>query len=129
MKIAYFFWTLSIMTATILLVSCKNENNTCTDEEVFCSFVNDQNFDGTGQLIDSFLGTLEKNDTKALEKLKGWLDCKSCVLNTEILCNSCIFTFPAQSELRLRFNANGQTVELTLDILMTEKLKFIRYHE
>ena len=123
-----------LTTATILLTcltlwTCTKDKGSCSDDNTFCSLVDDQSFDATGTIIDDFLATLKKGtqDDK-LERLKDWLECKSCVDKAEILCNSCIFTLPPQSELSVDFISNGQPIKLTLDILMDDPLEFRGYH-
>ena len=125
----------TILTTAIILLTCatlwtcKKEKIFCADDDAFCLLVNEQNFDETGPLIDDFLETLKIHDqAKNLEKLKDWLECKSCVTKAKILCNSCIKTLPAQSELSVKFIAGGQSVKKTLDILMDDPLKFRAYH-
>lgn len=124
---------ISILTTIILILSltaCKKDKMICTDEEIFCAFVEDQNFSATGTIIDDFLAGLKKNkNDENLEKLRNWFECKSCVEKAKILCNSCIETSPAQSELSIDFTSNGQDINKTLDILMDEPLKFHRYHD
>jgi hypothetical protein len=46
-----------------------------------------------------------------------------------ILCNSCIETYPPQSELRIDFLVNGQSIPMTLDILMDNPLTYRAFHE
>ena len=124
-----------ILTALFLLLiclsgfACKKENSATTDDEAFCTFVNTQNFEATGALINDFLAPLsDENKELQLQKLTDWLNNKSCVDASSIVCQSCILTGPAQSELSVRFNANGQVVTMTLDIIMGEPLKFRAYH-
>ena len=117
--------TLAILLICLATFSCKKER----DNEKFCAFVNDQNFDATISLVDEFLATLsDNNQEESLEKLKDWLAAKSCVNTASILCNSCIKTLPAQSELSIKFNANGQDTTLTLDVIMAEPLRVRTYH-
>lgn len=121
--------TATILLACLTLWTCKKDKVVCSDNETFCALVDDQNFDATGPLIDDFLAKLKKdNQDENLEKLKNWLECKSCVDKAKILCNSCIKTLPLQSELSVDFIFNGQTVKMTLDILMDDPLKFSAYH-
>ncbi|PCI59011.1 MAG: hypothetical protein COB34_04215 [Methylophilaceae bacterium] len=56
-------------------------------------------------------------------------DPDTTIEKAKILCNSCIETSPAQSELSIDFTSNGQAINKTLDILMDEPLKFHRYHD
>jgi hypothetical protein len=125
----------TILTAAIIFLTCltlwtcNKEKVSCSDDQTFCSLVDNQDFDATGTIIDNYLAGLEKNKKdENLEKLRDWLECKSCVDKAEIICNSCIYTLPPQSELRVDFNSNGKTVTMTLDILMDEPLKFRAYH-
>lgn len=120
------FLAIAFVLTSLTLFCCKKEKT----DEIFCGFVDTQNFNETGPLIDNFLSDL-KNGTpeEHLNALRDWLDDKSCVDSVSIFCNSCIFTFPAQSELRVGFISNGQKINRTLDILMSEKLKFRSYHE
>ncbi|MBX2967576.1 MAG: hypothetical protein KF845_15650 [Cyclobacteriaceae bacterium] len=127
MKTPKIYW-ISVFVMVSFFTACEKEDVACTDEKAFCNLVNKQEFNATGQVIDNFLESLQKNDDLALEKLKEWLECKSCVKTAEILCNSCIETLPLQSEILVKFNANGQVVEKTMDISMSDKLKFEGYH-
>ncbi|PCH66437.1 MAG: hypothetical protein COC01_07965 [Bacteroidetes bacterium] len=118
------------MILVLINTACKKDKIICTDEESFCAFVDDQNFDATGTLINDFLTGLKKNENdENLEKLRNWFECKSCVKKAEIICNSCIETLPEQSELSIDFISNGQDINKTLDISMDEPLKFHRYHD
>ncbi len=112
------------------LVSCTKDRISRAEDTEFCSFVDSQDFDQTASIINDFLEGQKKNeDTENLEALKDWLACISCVGEVEILCNSCIYTLPTQSELRVEFIANGQTIIKVLDIRMGERLSFVRYHD
>ena len=120
---------LVIFLTCLTLWTCNKEKVSCSDEQAFCSLVESQDFDATGTIIDNYLAGLEKNKKdENLEKLRDWLECKSCVDKAEIICNSCIKTIPPQSELSVDFISNGQTIKMTLDILMDEPLKFRAYH-
>jgi hypothetical protein len=96
--------------------------------EDFCALVEGRDFDATGPIINNFLATLEGKDDKSLEKLKTWLEGKGCVKEVELVCKSCILTFPAQSHVRVRFDSKGQIIEFLMDVSMGEKLRFLRYH-
>lgn len=125
----------SISSGQLIIHCAENdlffENIINTDEETFCRFVNEQKFDSTSTVINSFLETLDETDTdeKKIDDLRNWLLVKSCVNMVEIICVSCIKTFPPQSELRVTFAVGNQTVELTMDILMSETPRFLNYHE
>ncbi|NOX86091.1 MAG: hypothetical protein GXO86_09030 [Chlorobi bacterium] len=82
-----------------------------------------------GPIINNFLITQKKNShDESLQNLIQWLECKSCVARSEILCNSCIETYPPQSEIRVVFYYKWTTDTLVMDILMDEPLKFLAWH-
>jgi hypothetical protein len=121
--------TFLIFLSCLTLLSCKKDKNVASDDEKFCEYVNSQNFEATGPLIDNFLATLDNNNqSNNLKKLKAWMEAKSCVDSTTILCNSCIETNPPQSELFVTFISNGQKMMMILDIIMSDPLKFRTYH-
>lgn len=123
----YIVFVLSVF----LLTACKKEDVACSNNAEFCSFVNASNYNATGSLINNFLSRLNNNvsDQEKLEQLVKWLNCKSCVSNSQILCSFCIETNPPQSEIRVEFNINGRQVEQTLDISMQQPLRFVTFHE
>lgn len=124
MRIKAFLTATAILVLCFLFWTCEKDR----DEE-FCTFVNEQNFEATGPLIDDFLATLKNGDEDyKLEKLRKWLERKDCVGKVQILCNSCIETLPPQSELSVEFISNDATVTLTMDILMGDPLTFRTYH-
>jgi hypothetical protein len=115
--------TLALLLSCFLISACKKDNN--SDEEAFCTLVNSQDFTETGPLIDNFLAKQKKNQPEGnLEKLRAWLEAKSCIDSATILCNSCVESLPPQSVLNIDFNSNGQTINMNLVILMDERLKF-----
>jgi hypothetical protein len=122
---------ISCVAALLLLTfaACNKDNVRCSSETAFCNHVADQNFDATIPLMNKFLRSLKKNDEEALEKLNEWLNCKECVYSSEIICNSCVYTLPAQSHIRIDFDVDGQIISQTLDVAMDEELKALRFHE
>jgi hypothetical protein len=121
--------TTTIILTCLTLWTCQKDKISCSGDREFCSLVDKQDFDATGPTINDFLAGLKRNKPEEnLEKLTAWLECKSCVDKAEILCYSCIYTLPAQSELSVDFISGGQTITMTLDIIMDEPLKFCAYH-
>lgn len=125
----------TILTAVIIFLTCitlwtcNKEKAPCSDDQPFCSLVDNQDFDSTGSIINNYLAGLKKNKKdENLVKLRNWLECKSCVDRAQIICNSCIKTNPPTSELSVDFNSNGQKVTVIIDILMDEPLKYYAYH-
>jgi hypothetical protein len=125
----------TILTAVIIFLTgitlwtCNKETAPCSDDQAFCSLVDNQLFDSTGSIINNYLAGLKKNKKdENLVKLRNWLECKSCITRAQIICNSCIKTNPPMSELSVDFFSNGQKVTMILDILMDEPLKYVAYH-
>jgi len=118
-----------ITTAFLLFGSCAKDSISTRDEKAFCLHVQENDYDQTGPIINDFLDGLKKDKPDdILEKLANWLESISCVDQVSILCNTCIYTGPPQSELQVDFMINGQIVPMIMDIKMGEPLKFVRYH-
>lgn len=113
----------------VVSVSCKKSIN--PEDKEFCSFVSKKNFEATGPLIDNYLRGQNSGlaSSEQLSQLKDWLSRKNCILNVEVLCNSCIYTNPGQSELKVTFFINGTRSEKVLDIIMGSPCRFGAYHE
>ena len=91
--------------------SCHKDRNTNEEDQQFCACVDEKNFDGTGPFIDIFLATLQNaNSDENLEKLRIWLESKSCIDSVKIICNSGIETLPPQNELCVSFIVNGKSL-------------------
>lgn len=123
--------TLSVILLTVFVLSgCEKTSLKCTDDQEFCAVVSAGEYDRTGPIINKYLSGQDKqmSGKDKLAALADWLNCKSCISQVEILCNSCIYTNPPQSELRILFSTAGQNTEKILDILMSEPLKFAGFH-
>ena len=109
-------------------VYCHSGNG---EEGTFCSYLNVENIDKTIPFINDFLAGLPSSssfaeDEQNLQALTIWLKSKPCIIDASILCVSCIYTLPAQSEIAILFEENGKTVKVVFDILMSNPLKAIR---
>jgi hypothetical protein len=47
--------SLFLLLICLSISSCKKDRETKADEAAFCAFVSDQDYEGTGPLIDAFL--------------------------------------------------------------------------
>ena len=121
----------TILFLIITISSCKKEDIKCSNDKEFCAFIDKEQYNETGSIIDTYLKGQKKNlnEGEKLEQLRTWLNCKSCVTRTELLCNSCIYTSPPQSEIKVWFTVNGQEVVKVLDIIMDEPLRFRTFHD
>jgi len=105
-------------------VYCHN----VSDSEKLCLYLNSENIDKTVPIINEFLEGLPSSnsflgDEQNLQALREWLKSNSCVIDATILCISCIYTYPAQSEISFSFKEGAVTKEVILDIIMTNPLK------
>jgi hypothetical protein len=118
------FWVIAIS-------SCKKDDIKCTDDKEFCDFIDKEEYNNIGSLIDKYLvgQRPDINEGEKLEQLLVWLNCKSCVSRSELLCNSCIYTNPPQSEIKVWFTVNGKEVIKVLDVTMDEPLRFSNFHD
>ncbi len=118
------------LSVTILL-SCKGEEVlvACDDPE-FCNFITAEAFDKAAPVINQYLASQKSSlsSDQKLDDLKSWLECKTCVSSAELICNSCIYTLPAQSEISVRFSVNGKDTVRIMDIEMSNPLKFVIFH-
>ena len=121
---------LPIILFLFLFSACNKDHIACTKEKEFCKLIANKNFDGTETLINDFLAKHFENDSaKDLENLGQWLECKSCVKQAKILCNSCVKTYPALSELSIDYISKGEIINKVLDIKMVEPLEFGFHHK
>ncbi|HQN57977.1 MAG TPA: hypothetical protein PLR24_12115 [Saprospiraceae bacterium] len=109
---------------------CNKERVLCADDGEFCRSITNHREEKSLSIINGYLNKQNKNldDGVKLCLLKDWLECKSCIEGAEILCNSCIYTLPAQSELSLRLNTSGPDSVVVLDIIMSNPLQAVRFH-
>ena len=121
----------------VLIIACEADlednsmgNNDCLHQEEFCSYVDLSQIDSTGVQITKALEILSLgSDTEILEKLNDYLNCKDCIQKSEIICNSCIDTNPAISELRIEFMSAGEITIIILDISMSNPPTYAGYHD
>ena len=82
-------------------------------------------------IINFFLDGLPDNlnEEKKMQTLIKWLKEKTCIINAEVLCQSCIQTEPPISEIAILFDLNKEEYnkDLILDISMTNPLNVIGY--
>jgi hypothetical protein len=113
---------IAISTLVFGFVGCDKEKD---KKEELCSYLNSENLDKTIPIINDYLaGQKSKlNDEEKLQALVKWLKSCTCITDATILCISCIYTLPAMSEIKVMFEENEKTVELILDITMSNPLR------
>jgi hypothetical protein len=126
MKNVLFITLLVIIT---FFVACKKQK---IPDQDFCSLIDNKEYDKTKPIVDLFLKTVPKEITsyQKLEKLANWYKSQSCIAQVEIVCNSCIYTNPPLSELKLVFvNKLGIQVTKIVDIYMSDYLSVKTHHD
>jgi hypothetical protein len=120
-----------VIISAFLLTTCTENDFECRNNQQFCSSIQSENLQKTETVINEFLKELsvDLDSQEKLERLRDWLQCKSCVAHAEIFCNSCIYTLPPISELNITFIIEGQETEKVMDIIMSEPLRFAGYHD
>jgi|GEM_PF-3812406 len=126
MKLKSKFTGFLIFSISITLLACNTDKISLSTNNEICSNVANKNFDKIIPIMNSHLQDLERNDENALEKFENWLNSISCVTNATIRCNSCMFSAPPQSAMSAVFTSQGQDIEMTIHILMAEKLQVVR---
>ena len=97
-----------------------------------CLKVTNNDFKGMKEVINRYLknGVFNVNQSPEaqLYDLVEWLNKQNCI-SAELLCNSCIRTYPAQSEIRIILHTGGERRIVTLDILMSKHIEARGFHE
>ena len=97
-----------------------------------CLKVTNDDFKGMKEVINRYLknGVFSVNQSPEtqLYDLVEWLNKQNCI-SAELLCNSCIETYPAQSEIRIILHTGGERRIVTLDILMSKHIEARGFHE
>ncbi len=114
----------------VLFGGCTKERVLCADVREFCRLIANHQEGKALTNINNYLSKQDKNldDAAKLRLLKDWLECKTCLQEAEILCNSCIDTYPSQSELSVRLKGSKPDKMLVLDIVMSKPLRAVRFH-
>lgn len=115
------------------MTGCEKDNKKedCSGDAAFCAFIDRAAYNDAGLVIDEHLNGQKEDlsNTEKLKQLQDWLTCKSCISHVEMVCNSCIDTNPAQSELKVTCIVNGQQVEKILDVIMDKPLRIRTFHD
>lgn len=126
----HFIILTSFLLVTVTFVSCKKDNFTTTD----CSILQQGIVTNEAALVKAEInkicnglsaGTAKENLQVLTEKISS-----RCKMNAVILCTECIYTNPAQSEIKISFSVSGTQYSQVLDIISDKKgLRFAGMHE
>jgi len=117
-----------ILLLLVGFVGCDKEEDQVTGSEKLCPYLNIENINKVIPIINDYLSNLPSSNSSAedeqnLQALAKWLKSSPCIIDATVLCVSCIYTLPAQSEISFSFNEGEVTKVVTLDISMSNPLK------
>lgn len=122
---------LLLLTYTLLFVSCKKERADSNCERLQDGIVAN-NVDKVKAAVNKAISQLQSRDHTAgnLSSLATVLSSR-CDATAEVLCFSCIYTNPAQSEIRVSINLGGTILTKVIDITdsVSNKMVFWNMHE
>jgi len=117
---------LILLSISITFWTCSKDEISRSDDKAMCEHVQSNNFDEVISVMNNHLQRFRKNDDKALEKFASWLNSSSCVKEAKIICDSCMYSLPPQSDIKVVFMFNSHEIVVNLYVLMDEKLKVLR---
>jgi hypothetical protein len=101
----------------------------------FQNFNNNSNGGNFGSelapVLNAFLETIDDSlsDEQKIEQVVNWINSTNCGINAEILCVSCIYTNPPQSEITIHFlTTNGGSQSVVMDIVMSNPMRYGGLH-
>jgi len=118
-----------MMIPALILVMGAGCNKGMSNKEIgkdeFCSYVNTESIGKTIPIVNDYLEGLSDNlnDEEKLQALTEWFKSCPCIMDATIICMSCIYTLPAQSEVSILFKENDKAEKVVFDIIMSEPLK------
>jgi hypothetical protein len=112
----------------ISIFSCeKNEIDLPTGK--ICDAIQLDSFPLLKSELDDFLqANIQSNSEEDLESLATFISEQPCVNRVETICYACIYTLPAQSELKVFFDDGTLQKEFILDVLMSEPMQIHNMH-
>lgn len=123
----YIYPVIQILIMTLLLSACKKEGDDGFDCSRFRQGVvaNDKD-----KVAASLGGLLTSYSRENLNQLAGAVSSR-CGINATVLCFDCVYTLPAQSELKISFTEGGTTIDKVLDISYSSgnKMRIVGMHD
>jgi len=116
---------------SLLMLSCKKENPFPTCESLTVA-MKTNNVEAAKAAITQYVNSLPSQEytRENLEKLNTALS-GQCVTTAELLCFNCIYTLPAQSEIKVSIIYQGARLNKIFDITYTadNKIKVVNMHD
>ncbi len=132
------FLTVSFIFITSCFFSCSKDGDDNNNSTEICQAILDENQTTMKTLMEALTVDLNPVSTATdqlgheanYNDLISQLNDFSC-MEASGICYACIFTFPAQSEIRVIVDLNGAQIERVMDISTPEDgpLSYVRLHE
>jgi hypothetical protein len=115
---------------TIGISACGKKTISSLEQKKICVEASAGEFTSLIEECNRFTKTIsrQKSSDAKLDLLVGFIAKTTCFKQVKLLCNSCIETFPPQSEIALTASINGSDSTVVLDVLMDDDLKVLDVH-
>ena len=91
-------------------------------DTTFCGYIDAERFDSTYRFLNQILSKIPF-DEDSMKKFEKRLIEENCVVEVEWICNSCLFSLPAQSEVLVRIKTNQGFIRVVIRVVMMEPMK------
>jgi hypothetical protein len=91
-------------------------------DTTFCGYIHAEKFDSTYRFLNQILSKIPF-DEDSMKKFEKRLIEENCVVEVEWICNSCLFSLPAQSEVLVRIKTNQGFIRVVIRVVMMEPMK------
>lgn len=91
-------------------------------DTTFCGYIYAEKFDSTYRFLNQILSKIPF-DEDSMKKFEKRLIEENCVVEVEWICNSCLFSLPAQSEVLVRIKTNQGFIRVVIRVVMMEPMK------
>ncbi len=92
------------------------------EDTTFCGYIQAEKFDSTYRFLNQILSKIPF-DEDSMKKFEKRLIEENCVVEVEWICNSCLFSLPAQSEVLVRIKTNQGFIRVVIRVVMMEPMK------
>ncbi|MCO6460823.1 MAG: hypothetical protein J5I59_05430 [Saprospiraceae bacterium] len=112
-------------------ISCNKVKFNLGLNPLFCIYIHSEDYNNVAKVINDFCSKQNPStdDAIKLKQLEIWLKNYDCLTEVSIVCNPCIYTYPAKSEIKISYINDNQIKIKHLDILMSRPLKMTGIHD
>lgn len=123
----HFSSVILILTVILLISGCKKESDDGFDCSRFKQGVIANDKDKVATSLGGLLTSYSRANVNQLAEAVS----SQCGINATVLCFDCVYTLPAQSELKISFTEGGTTIDKVLDISYSSgnKMRIVGMHD